>query len=82
MIDTKKIRITTTGNGLCHLVTDTNKGRRCVAEVLDCAAGGFNCRIDRNGKPWKYCKGIKVTTPLAAYEYTQQFGTAQEEWAA
>jgi hypothetical protein len=69
-----KIRLTPAPNGINWNVTDTNKGRRCTASILNCAGAGWNVRIDKGGKVWKYSKGIKTATPEAAYEYCQEFG--------
>lgn len=74
-----KIRLTATPNGINFDVVDTNKSRRCTASILNCAASGWNVRIDKGGKPWKYAAGIKTSTPEAAYEYCHEFGSKVEE---
>jgi hypothetical protein len=76
IIDRKKIRLTATENGINYEVTDTNRTRRCTAHILNVAGNGWNVRIDKNGKVWKYAANIKTSTPEAAYEYCQEFGAA------
>jgi hypothetical protein len=74
-----KIYYTQWSNGLGYNLTDWNKCSRSTAEILLTVDGKSNCRIDRNGQPWKYAKDIPSNNPMTAYEYTLQFGDRCEE---
>lgn len=73
-IDRKKIRVSKSTSSNFYLITDTNKTRRCTAEVIPGLVGTWSVRIDRFGKPWKYAANVALATPEAAYEYTTEFG--------
>jgi hypothetical protein len=78
-ISRKKVRMTTTVNGNVYL-TDTNKGRRCTAHILNRGVHGWNVRIDKGGVTgWKYVAGVKTETAEAAYEYCLEFGVKVED---
>lgn len=78
--DAKKIAARVWSNGVGYTVVDSNRSSRCVAEVILTGPGKSNCRIDRNGNPWKYAAGIPTQNPHSAYEYTLLSGTRCEDW--
>jgi hypothetical protein len=78
-IERKKVIVSRWSNNCGYTVTDTNRSSRGYAEVLLTAKGRCNCRIDRNGKPWKYAANIPMDNPEAAYEYTLLCGEMYDE---
>lgn len=54
--------------------TVTDSKARATSDILDLGCRGFACRIDRNGKPWKYMVVTGTSNPHSIYELCFQIG--------